>query len=70
MIEKVRPFAEIVECCDSDGRHSWEEIEYRCPTCKRIINHHVNDVACDKCGTFYDWSKTAKIRTVESIVWS
>lgn len=71
MIKKIKPVAKIEESYGDDGRAPrkvW--IDYYCPTCGRYIGSWKKDTACDKCGTFYDWSgKEPKIKTTETIEW-
>lgn len=66
-MNKIRPCAEII--CDNgnDGRDNNMQIKYTCPKCNKIIWR--GDIACDKCGTFIDWSKKAYIQTVYKIEW-
>lgn len=66
-ITKVRPIAEKRYSSGCDGRVSQWIVDYYCPKCKKPINN--GDIACDKCGTFFDWSKTAHIRMNPEIVW-
>ena len=70
MIKKIRPLAELAKRSDEDGWSSWWGIDYFCPVCHRKIRDYKSDVACDQCGTFYDWgSKKPKILTKREIVW-
>lgn len=69
MIEKKRPKAKIAKKYNADGRGSWYEIDYFCPTCGQMIREFNCENACDNCGTFYDWSKEAKIHIERSIIW-
>lgn len=73
-IEKVRPSAEVRYSsevrysCGIYGRDAGWVIDYSCPNCRKPINK--GDIACDRCGTFFDWSKMAHIRwTNPEIVW-
>lgn len=66
-IPKVRPSAEVCYSSGIDGRESKWYIDYSCPNCKQYIRK--GDIACDRCGTFFDWSKTAHIRMNPEIVW-
>ena len=64
-IVKVKPKAEA-------RRNDWAfparwDVDYSCPKCGKWIRER--DIACDKCGTFFDWSKTAHIRMNPEIVW-
>ena len=67
MIEKVRPIAVIAHSNGNDGWDAHDYIMYRCPGCSKILQR--KDIACDECGTFFDWSKMAEIKTVKQIVW-
>lgn len=64
-IVKVRPKAEA-RMLDSYYPPRWD-VDYSCPNCGKWIRER--DIACDKCGTFFDWSKTAHIRMNPEIVW-
>lgn len=66
-IQKVRPTAEKRYSCGNDGRDARWVVDYSCPNCKKPISK--GDIACDRCGTFIDWSKTAHIRMNPEIVW-
>lgn len=66
-IKKVRPHATVEFSNGIDGRDSFYYVHYTCPTCGKSIRE--NDIACDVCGTFFDWSKKAKIELVRTIVW-
>ena len=67
-IEKIRPRAFIQFSEGNDGRDSHYYIEYRCAGCNRCIRK--GDIACDQCGTFHDWSKTASIVIRREIEWT
>lgn len=54
-IKKVRPEIKALRDYGEDGRDSHWYIQYKCPTCGRIIRNYRADTACDQCGTFYDW---------------
>lgn len=66
-IKKVRPTAEKRYSCGNDGRDARWVVDYSCPNCKQSISK--GDIACDRCGTFIDWSKKAYIRMSPEIVW-
>ena len=66
-LKKVRPLAEARYSSGIDGRESKWYIDYSCPNCgKKIVT---DDIACDRCGTFFDWRKAAHIRMNPDIVW-
>lgn len=72
MINKIRPHAYIREHYGEDGREPRQtQIVYRCPVCNRYIGlTWKKDVACDECGTFYDWgNREPHIRVTETIEW-
>lgn len=64
---KVRPYAKQEYSWGNDGRDGHYYIKYSCPNCSKIINE--NDIACEKCGTFFDWSKKAHIETKQFVQW-
>ena len=64
---KIRPDAEIHEAHDEDGRNFWKEVRYRCPKCRKIISEE--QIGCEECEIFFDWSEKAKIRTIRIIYW-
>lgn len=64
---KVRPCAERKYSSGNDGRDEHYYIRYSCPNCSKIIDE--NDIACEKCGTFFDWSKKAYIETKQLVRW-
>lgn len=64
---KVRPCAERKYSSGNDGRDEHYYIRYSCPNCSKII--YENDIACEKCGTFFDWSKKAYIETQRLVRW-
>lgn len=66
-IIKVMPKADAFHSFGDDGRDSHWMINYYCPNCNKPINK--GDIACDKCGTFFDWSKTAHVKMIPTIVW-
>lgn len=66
-IKKVKPSAKVRYSSGIDGRESKWYIDYSCSNCgKQILE---GDIACDRCGTFFDWSKKARIRMNPDIVW-
>ena len=70
MIKKIRPMAKLAQRSDSDGWHSLWDIDYFCPVCHRKIRDYKSDVACDECGTFYDWrSSSPEVITKNELVW-
>lgn len=66
-IQKVRPSAEKRYSCGNDGRDARWVVDYSCRNCGKPISK--GDISCDRCGTFFDWSKTAHIRMNPEIVW-
>ena len=63
-----RPIADYHECNGDDGRGPTKYIiTYSCPKCFQKINE--NDIACAKCRIFFDWSKKAKVKVFEKLVW-
>lgn len=67
MVEKIKPRADIGFSQGNDGRDAHYYIKYSCPSCFKSIRQY--DIACDECGTFFDWSQRATIETTQSIVW-
>lgn len=67
MIEKIRPNAEPHFNDGNDGRDAYWCVNYTCPKCGVRIVRYI--MACDQCGTFFDWSKIANVRVVPEIVW-
>lgn len=68
MIEKIRPSARVEHDYGMDGRSGLKRrVVYFCPKCVKFIRE--NDMACDNCGTFFDWSKKAEIEIREEIIW-
>lgn len=61
MVEKIRPAAVPVK------GYTWWDVSYKCPKCGKGISEH--EKACDNCGTFFDWTKTAKVRLVPEVYW-
>lgn len=69
-VEKIRPNAYIYEDHGEDGREFHREVRYNCPECGRIIGGYKAEIACDQCGTFYDWGEyPARIVVKTDIVW-
>jgi hypothetical protein len=66
-IKKVRALAEKRYSSGNDGRDSRWVVDYYCPNCRKAIRK--GDIACDRCGLFFDWKKTASIRMNPEIVW-
>ena len=64
---KIRPCAERRYSSGNDGRDEHYYIRYSCPKCSKIIGE--GDIACEKCGTFFDWSKKAYIETKQFVRW-
>ena len=65
--QKVRPSAEKSYSYGNDGRDARWIVNYSCPNCDKPISKF--DIACDRCGTFFDWRQTAHIRMNPEIVW-
>lgn len=66
-VNKIRPNATIKYNYGTDGRDGYDYISYSCPVCTKNIKK--KDIACTECGTFFDWTKTAKIKTVQTVEW-
>lgn len=67
-VEKVRPDANIeFDGIAGDGRNPYCFVNYRCPKCRKTIN--LGCIECEKCGTFFDWTKKAVIKVHRSIHW-
>lgn len=66
-MEKVRPKATVEFSYGVDGRDCHYYISYKCPNCNKGII--MNDIACTECGTFFDWSKRARIKVVRTVEW-
>ena len=65
--KKVRPAASVELSYGNDGRDCHYYVAYKCPTCgKSTIK---GTVACDRCGTFFDWSKKASIKVIRKVEW-
>ena len=70
MVQKIRPRTEIEYDYGNDGRDGHNYIAYYCPTCNRKIKDYQADIACDKCGTFYDWgNKKPHIKIIYKVIW-
>ena len=67
MVDKIRPNAMKYWNDGNDGRDGRWDIQYYCPKCCKTLRE--NDIACDTCGTFFDWSKKAKIKIIYDIEW-
>ena len=67
MMRKIRPNANIKWSEGNDGRDGHYYIEYTCAGCGRIIRGF--DTACDRCGTFHDWSQKAEIVVKREVAW-
>lgn len=67
-VEKIRPDAEVRYDYGNDGRDGRYYISYCCPKCGRLL--FKGDIACDRCGTFFDWSKTASIEIIRKVMWN
>lgn len=66
-VTKVRPDAKVIYDYGCDGRDGHYDIDYSCPKCKKNILK--KDIACQECGTFFDWSKKATIKIIPIIEW-
>lgn len=80
MVEKVRPRCETGWTEGNDGRDAHSTFEFYCPTCGRHIFTtqtcwldlrmvYSLPTACDECGTFFDWSKSPRIKTTSWVEW-
>ena len=65
--KKVRPAASVELDYGNDGRDCRYYVAYKCPTCGKSM--YEGTVACDRCGTFFDWSKKASIKEIRKIEW-
>ena len=65
--EKIRPIAQVKFSDGVDGRNPHYYISYNCPNCYKDIRK--GDIACTKCGTFFDWSKKAHLKVHYSAEW-
>ena len=65
--EKVRPKAEAKYSFGNDGKDDHYYVSYSCPTCNKKIGE--NEIACDRCGTFFDWSKKAYLIVHYDVEW-
>lgn len=66
-MNKILPNATVEFSYGQDGRDCYHYISYKCPICNRNIRE--KDIACTECGTFFDWSKSARIKTIRTVVW-
>lgn len=67
MVDKVRPFASVGYSYGNDGRDDHYYVKYSCPKCFKNLQEGV--IACDECGTFFDWKQEAHIEVRREIVW-
>ena len=67
MVEKVRARVTLEWSDGNDGRDGHYFVKYWCSQCNKSIKE--DDIACDVCGTFFDWSKKAKIVVHRDIEW-
>jgi predicted RNA-binding Zn-ribbon protein involved in translation (DUF1610 family) len=67
LITKVRPSAKKRYSHGNDGMDARWVVDYYCPNCGKPIKKA--DIACDRCGTFFNWNKEAHIRMIPEIVW-
>ena len=65
--EKIRPIAQAEFSDGIDGKDAHYYISYKCPTCYKDIRK--DDVACTCCGTFFDWSKKARLKVHYIVEW-
>lgn len=66
-IEKIKPNARMMWTNGNDGRDGHYYICYTCPKCNKPIDE--GDIACDECGTFFDWTERAHIKYTQVIEW-
>lgn len=62
---KVKPDMRIVTRHDDDGKNEWQEIEYSCPLCHRVLRGWYTTVGCSDCRVFFDWGKKEPTIKVE-----
>lgn len=67
-MDKLRPRASIEVSADSDNRLIYS-LGYYCPECSKRIGCYKQKLACDNCGTVFDWRKEARIVCQHNIVW-
>ena len=67
MVEKIRPNATIEFSHGMDGKDAHYYIAYRCPNCHKRIGE--GDIACEECGSFFDWSMTARMVVKREVEW-
>ena len=68
MVKKIIPGASVKYNYGNDGRDDSYRIYYYCPKCWKPLSKY--EIACDECGTFFDWSKTASIEIIRKVVWN
>ena len=61
--KKIRPDAYI---SFNDYNHDFY-IRYRCPDCGTPFGK--GKEFCEKCGVYFDWSLSARIKTTRKVVW-
>lgn len=66
-MNEARPDASVELDYGNDGRDCRYYIAYKCPKCGKSTYEGV--VACDRCGTFFDWSKKASIKVIRKVEW-
>lgn len=67
---RERPIARITKQRDANGWHEWDEIDYYCPKCKKLLRGYAAEVGCADCGIFFNWGKRRpEIETTKLIVW-
>ena len=64
---KIRPEATEEYTYGNDGWDGHYYIKYSCPKCHK--NLYEGEIACVNCGTFFDWSHKAVIKTKRYIEW-
>ena len=64
---KRKPMARVEYSYGNDGRDGEYYVQYSCPKCGKKIRFE--DIACDECGTFFDWSQKARIKVVREVEW-
>ena len=65
--KRIRPRATVSLDYGCDGRNERWYIAYSCPTCGITI--YPKEAACGRCGTIFDWSKSAEIKVSREVVW-
>ena len=66
-VKKIRPMARVEYDYGNDGRDGKYYVQYYCPKCGKKIEF--GDIACDECGTFFDWSQKALIKVIREVEW-